>query len=168
MAIKSSTREKWLVAALALVTLGLAGFMLRSPIIDRLEGRRICEQLRAGEADEQFFIFTHTTKGPFGPRLSPGKYRLTVTSDCYSGECSFVVPDVPKPSVNHPQYSGLECRGKQLELMTRGFYMDGFQAPGVLHPRRILVDIQREGRPFWHGTPGSYCAHPGFCVEARE
>jgi len=118
MAVKSSYRQKRLTVALLVGALILVAVVLHAPVTDWLEGRRICEQLRAGEGegDEQFFNFTDTTRRRFGPQLSPGTYRLTLTSDCYSGECSFVVPDVPKPSLNRPQYSGIQCRGQELAL----------------------------------------------------
>jgi hypothetical protein len=174
MAALSSTRKKWLAGVLV-VALSISTFALYGPLTDWLEGRRICQQLRAGDDRFELFHFTDTTRfveGPqtgqrirgYGPQLSPGNYRMTVTSDCYSGECSFVVLDPPERS-RQEHYSGIQCRGQGLDVWTRGRHIDGFQAPGVLDPRRMLVHIQRDGRPFWHGPVGSYCPQRGFCVE---
>jgi hypothetical protein len=162
-------RSNWVVAAAVVAGLVLAGLGVREPAAEWLEGRRICRQLRAGESPRQYFGFSNPTKEDVLGQLDPGNYQLTVTSDCYVGQCSFEVrevPDVSESTVTLP--AGNPCRGQQLTLQVCSWGTEwdycGFAAPGVLDRRRVHVQIQRDGRAFWEGTPGRDCRDGRFCV----
>lgn len=161
---KLTRRATWGIAILAVAALAMAALLLRAPVSGWLEGRRVCEELSKGEPPMRFFYFTDTRKKRIGPQLEPGKYTVSLTSDCYSGRCSFSMHDVPESTLK-PNYSGIECQGQPMPLFVQGWNLVGFSGPVLLDLQRTKVHVTRDGRTLWEGAPWHDCPDVGFCVD---
>lgn len=162
-------RMKWLVAGFALVGLIAGGLKLWPWLERRLETRRVCEQLAADKPDErrmeQYFL-RNGRRALYTEQLDPGKYRIAVTSDCYSAVCSFQVGDSPKPRPTHRTelLGQIECTGQPIEISATGWFVETFFVPAALNNARVHVRVERNGQELYDGVVRSYCTEPGFCV----
>lgn len=164
MAALSSTRKKWLAAALGLGALTLAAAALRAPASDWLEGRRICQGLTEAskDPDQRLLYFTDARKHPSQSQLEPGTYRLTLATDCYLAQCTFEELDLPDLVPNLTLPATDPCRGN------RWFFGTGTGASAV--SRRLRCSSRAAwssasnemGESYGPARPGKAVPSAGF------